>query len=428
MPASDPMTRDDFALRAIAEEARTPAYTVGLMLLAANISLPVLLTGGQLGVTRGFDGTVTASLWGGLILAGLTGSCAYAGARSRLSTYVLIVRAFGDDGGKLISLLLAVCAIGWFGVVLRLFADTVGRLVQAALLLWSIFGAVLMAYSPLIGFRALTKLSNVMLPAKLFLLICAIWAALRQHGGDMPPSAPATALLDDRSATSFVVGGWVVGAVIAPDFARYARSVIGGAVSSALAIGVGYPLILVASSIPAIATGNTDLLDTITRLHLGAAALAIILLSSWTNGALNLYSGSLMLSVVFRDRRRAVLIWGAATAGTILGVAGIAGRLIPYLTMLSLFVPPIAGVYLPRYMLDERRGTLLASRRWHANAMVAFVVGVAAAIGLELTGFALTGVGAVDSLLSSAGSYLALELARSRGSGPRARKDTRPPL
>ena len=400
---------DDFARRVVPTEARTTAVSVGVMLLAANISLPVLVVGGQLGIARGFEGTARAAIWGGRELAGLAGACGYAGARSRLSTYLLIVRAFGERGGSWISLLLAICAIGWFGVVLRLFADTMVRLAAGPIAIWAMLGTGLMAYTAVVGFRALTRLSNVMLPAKLVLLVWAVWAALRAHGTSLfgPPHAPG--LLEDRGAISFVVGGWVVGAVVAPDFTRYARSAVGGALATAAALGVGYPLILVASAVPAIVSGNGDLLATMAALGLGLAALGIILLSSWANGALNLYSGSLMLAVVFRRRERRSLIWVAAAIGLVMGVAGIAERLIPYLTLLGLVIPSIAGVYLPRFLLEERRGAELATAHWRPAAVAALVIGIAVATATKLTGSALTGIDAVDSLVISAGAYLLLE-------------------
>jgi cytosine permease len=120
--------QDKFALGAVPDEARTTALSIGVMLLAANISLPALVTGGQLGLARGFAGTVTASFGGGLVLAVLAGVCAYAGARSRLTTYLLIVRAFGTRGGEVINLLLSCSVVGWFGVVLMLFAETMARM------------------------------------------------------------------------------------------------------------------------------------------------------------------------------------------------------------------------------------------------------------------------------------------------------------
>lgn len=351
------------------------------MLLAANISLPFLVLGGQLGIARGLEGTARASISGGLVLAGLAGTCAYAGARSRLSTYLLIVRAFGECGGEWISLLLAICVIGWFGVVLRLFADTMTRLASGSIIVWAVLGTVLMAYTAVVGFRALSRISNGMLPAKLFLLVWAVWAAIRAHGSDLfePPHTPA--LLDDRSA-------------------------VGGSLASAAALGIGYPVVLITSAVPAIVSGNGDLLDTMVRLGMGLAALTIVLISSWANGAINLYSGSLMLAVVFRRSGRGALIWAAAAIGMVLGVFGIAERLIPYLTMLGLVIPSIAGVYLPRFLLDERRGAGLVAARWRPNAFAALTIGIATAVMTKLTGYAVTGIDAVDSLLVSATAYL----------------------
>ncbi|MCH4150558.1 MAG: TonB-dependent receptor [Sphingobium sp.] len=292
------------------------------MLLAANISLPALIMGGQLGVERGFAGAAIACFWGGLVLAALAGVCAYVGARSRLTTYVLIMRAFGERGGAWINFLLSWSAIGWFGVVLMLFADTMVRMTAGTIPIWAVGGLLLMAYTTIIGFRALQWLSNVMLPAKFGLLIWAIWAAVRIHGSDFLTPIPERATLDARTAISFVVGGWVVGAVVAPDFARYARNAGRAGFACAFALGVGYPLVLLAAAVPAILTGERDMLTTMANLGMGTAALAIVLFASWTNGANNLYSGSLMLATVFRQRRRASLIWAAGGLGTIIGLAG----------------------------------------------------------------------------------------------------------
>jgi cytosine permease len=404
----------DFALSAVPEAATTAAYRIGVTLLATNISLPALVMGGQLGVGLGLDGTMVACLWGGLVLAGLAGICAYAGARSRLTTYVLIIRAFGERGGELINLLLSLSAVGWFGVVVMLFAETMVRMVGNALPLWAVFGMALMTITTVFGFRALNALSNLMLPAKLGLLFWAIWAAISTHGiaHSTMPREPTG--LDAGTAVAFVVGGWVVGAVVAPDFARYARSAGGGALACALALGVGYPLVLVAASIPAIVTGERDLLVTMARLGMGAAALAVVLLASWTNGASNLYSGSLMLATVFRRSRRVPLIWMAGLTGMALGLLGITDRLVSCLTLLSLLVPPIAGVYLPRYFIDDRRGVLLPESRWRGEAFAALTIGASAGGAGQITGHSLTGVAAIDSLLASMAAYLIFELLRHR--------------
>ncbi|QTH23983.1 cytosine permease [Rhizorhabdus wittichii] len=408
----------DFALSAVPATATTPSYKIGIVLLGANISVPTLVMGGELGVKAGFSTTVTACIWGGLILGLLAGTCAYVGARSRVTTYVMILRAFGRRGGEIINLLLSVSAIGWTGVVVMLFAETMVHMAHdmppvGRLSFWAVSGSILMAFTTIVGFRALDLLSNVVLPLKIGLLAWAVTVAIQTYGtGFIDPSFTPVAM-DEKTAVSFIVGGWVVGAIVAPDFSRFARSPIAVGVACFLALGVGYPLVLLGSSVPGILTGQRDLLMTMGTLGMGIAALGIILLASWTGGATNLYCASLMLSTVFRRLSRKRLVWLSGGIGLAIGLAGITDRIVPYLVLLSAIIPPIAGIYLPRFFLDQRAGLVpLVERDWHAGAIVALLLGIAAAAIGQIGGGFLTGLVALDSLLVSTASYLILEAAR----------------
>lgn len=409
---------EEFALETVPPEATTASYKIGIMLLAANISLPSLVMGGELGVQLAFTETAWACLWAGIILTLLAGTCAYVGAVSRLTTYVLIIQAFGRQGGRVINLLLSLSAIGWFGVVAMLFAHTMVRLVPAMgqtgnLLFWAVSGTILMAFTTVVGFRALNWLSNIMLPAKLGLMVWAVTAAIGAHGAIFMDVRPGTITMDASTAISFIVGGWVVGAVIAPDFSRFARRPVGGALACGLSLGVGYPLVLLAACIPAILTGEKDMVATMEALGMGFSALAIVLLASWSNGASNLYSGALMATTVLPGRRRVTLVWMVGALGLTLGLLGITDRIIPYLILLSTVVPPIAGIYLPRFLIDRWTGMAPPPERdWQPAALISLVVGVA--IGALGDRSVPTGIVAVDSLLAAAASYLLFELFRRR--------------
>lgn len=411
----------EYTLSVVPESARTAAYKIGVMLLASNISLPVFVEGGQLGTKVGVYGTAIASLWGGLILAIVAGTCAYAGARSRLTTYVLIIDAFGSSGGKLVNFLLSVSAIGWFGVVVMLFADTMIQIVRigpapASSVAWAVAGTLLMAGTTFAGFRALNVLSNISLPLKALLLGTAVVAALRQHGPILPgPAAGTNALaahaLEGANAISFIVGGWIVGAVLAPDFSRFARRPIGGALACALGLGVGYPLILVAASVPARLTGNVDMIQTMMSLGLGVSALIIVLLAAWANGASCLYSGSLVLGAVFQRSRRARIIMAGGIVGLVAALSGVTQQVVPYLLLLSIAVPPIAGVYLPRFFLDLWAGkSPRPARAWDIQALCSCAFGILFAGFGDRLGLSLSGISAIDSLLAALLTYLALEL------------------
>ena len=96
-----------------------------------------------------------------------------------------------------------------------------------------------------------------------------------------------------------------------------------------------------------------------------------------------------------------------------LGLAGITDRIVPYLVLLSAVVPPIAGVYLPRFFLDQHPGDApLADADWQPGAIAALLLGIAAAAVGQFHGGWLTGLVAIDSLLVSSLSYLAFEWIR----------------
>jgi cytosine permease len=409
----------EYTLSAVPEGARTAAYRIGIMLLASNISLPVFVEGGQLGTGLGVWKTAIASAWAGLILAIVAGTCAYAGARSRLTTYVLIISAFGRRGGKLINILLSVSAVGWFAVVVMLFAGTIGQVVGVrtgmASTIWALAGTMLMIGTTLLGFRALNLLSNISLPLKMLLLGWAVVTALRVHGAIPPGSSPGKHALDDGSAISFIVGGWIVGAVLAPDLARFARSPIGGAVACALGLGVGYPLILIITSIPARLSSNVDMIQTMLSLGLGIPAMLIVLLAAWANGASNLYSGSLVLAAVFQRSRRSTVTIGGAILGLGAALSGVTDQVVPYLLLLSIAIPPIAGVYLSRFFIDLRGGGARADPgEWDLQALFSCALGIAIAGFGDRLGLVLSGISAIDALGVSTMSYLVLECARRR--------------
>lgn len=402
----------EFTLSAVPPEVRTAAYRIGIMLLASNISLPVFVEGGQLGTSLGVYGTAIASVWGGLILAVVAGSCAYAGARSRLTTYVLIIQAFGTRGGRLVNFLLSISAVGWFAVVVMLFADTMLQIVptgSALSILWAGAGTLLMAGTTMLGFKALNLLSNISLPLKMLLLGTAVTTALRQHGPILPGPTSGVHALDSASAISFIVGGWIVGAVLSPDYARFARRPVGGALACALGLGVGYPIILVATAIPARLTGNIDMIQTMLSLGLGTVALTIVLLAAWANGASNLYSGALVLGAVFQRARRSTIVFVGGGVGLLAALSGVTQQIVPYLLLLSIVVPPVAGVYLPRFFLDLRSGRTARPRDWDVQALGSCVFGILFAGFGDRIGLRLSGISAIDSLLVAMLAYLALE-------------------
>ena len=91
-----------------------------------------------------------------------------------------------------------------------------------------------------------------------------------------------------------------------------------------------------------------------------------------------------------------------------MALLGIAEQLTPYLLLLSVAIPPIAGVYLASFYTAWARGEKPTLRGWRIDSLVAWIAGIAAA-GLETPfGYSISGVTAIDSLGVSVIVYLAL--------------------
>jgi cytosine permease len=355
---------------------------IAMILMGALIALPAFVMGAKLNQSLGTGGSVAASLGGGFVLACIAAAAAIVGARSRLSSYALIVRAFGATGGKLINAVLSVVMVGWFAVVAALFGDAAlhsgARVVLDSARGWMGIGCVLMIATTLSGFRAIDILALLTTPLKVLLLSVTVVAALYSSRGVelwSPPRDPALSL---PQGVSFVVGGVIVGALLTPDLARLAASKAQAALACFLAFALGLPLVLILAGIPAKLTGMSDLVEIMVRLGLGLPAVVIVIIAAWSSNAYNLYAITLVYRTLAVAPQWKLAAFGGA-AGALLALAGIASHLTPYLLVLGIVIPPIAGVYLSAYYISWMRGETVLVQAWRPDSFMAWIAGVLAA-------------------------------------------------
>lgn len=75
-----------------------------------------MLTGGTIGAGLSFKDFTIAVLIGNLILGIYTGFLAFISSGTGLSKHLLAKYSFGEKGSYLVSFLLGVTQVGWFGV------------------------------------------------------------------------------------------------------------------------------------------------------------------------------------------------------------------------------------------------------------------------------------------------------------------------
>ncbi|MDF3934537.1 hypothetical protein [Pseudomonas citronellolis] len=399
-------TAAEHATRAVPAGQGLAGWRIGLILMGAMIALPSFMTGAELAHSLGPGGALLACLGGGLILLLVALPAAYAGARSRLTTYMLIMDAFGSVGGRLVNLLLSLSLLGWFGIIASLFGRAMVVAEPVALsgvpaLYWSLLGCLLMLYTNLVGFRGLDGLSLLATPLKLILLGWLCWQALGHAPG--PVSTPAYSL---RHGMSLVVGGVAIGCILIPDICRFARSPGGALLACGGAFGLGFPLLLALVGLPSLASGERELVAIMLVFGLGLPAMLILLLSAWSTNAYNLYATTLVWSSIAPRLPRWSLAMLAGVVGTLAGTLGLAERFTDYLVLLSVALPPVGGVYLCNYYLGLRWPR--RARRWRPAAFVAWAGGVLVATLHDHGAVSLVGVPALDALLIAAALYLAL--------------------
>ncbi|WP_109478144.1 cytosine permease [Paraburkholderia sp. C35] len=394
-------------------------FRITMVLLGVMIALPAFVMGASLSHALGVKGALTASLAGGLLLALVALPAAIAGARSRQTTYVLIQRAFGTRGGALVNLVIIIAVVGWFGVVAMMFGEAVRPtlpdfMADLPVRVLALAGCILMAAVTIVGFRALDLLSMIASPFKLLVLFWTLVAALRvTHIGSVLTVAPSGAF-SMTTGIAMVAGGIMTGAILAPDLSRFAKTPAQAAVACGLAYGVLFPLVLMLSGLPAVATGEQDLVKLMLTLGLGIPAMVAVLLIAVTTNAYNLYAGSLIAATIAPRRPHWQLAIAICVIGALAGIAGISEKVTPFLVVLSVCIPPVGGVYLINFYLGDRFGKSNAPVAWHPEAFVAWLAGSGFAFAAGRLQIVITSIAPLDSLLISALVWLLLNWTTSR--------------
>ena len=163
-------------------------------------------------------------------------------------------------------------------------------------------------------------------------------------------------------------------------------------------------------------TGQHDIVLIMIGLGLGIPALVIVALAAWSLNAQNLYSTSLMFATLAPRQTHGRLALIAGVVGTVVGLSGLASHLIPFLSLLSIGIPPVAGVYLTQFYMSGASSSrqeewTAAPGRWSAAAFASWAIGSGVA-GLEVWWrFTLSSVTAIDTLVVSACAFAAIRFA-----------------
>src|SRR5690625_6821981 len=97
-------------------------------------------------------------------------------------------------------------------------------------------------------------------------------------------------------------------------------------------------------------------------LGLGIPAILVLTLAQWTTNTSNLYSSSLGLAVLFPNTSKKLITLVAGIIATTLAILGIFDIFVVFLSFITIFIPPVGGIYTAEYYRSEEHTSELQSR------------------------------------------------------------------
>ena len=418
---------EEFATEPVPAAHQVGWLRVALVSAMVAFSLPTFITGAEVFLATDNRTALAAVVTGGALLTLIAALCGVIGTRTHLSSYMLARIAFGIRGAAAVNLAFALSLLGWFGVNVDLFSGAVLRLletlfaVQAAPWVVELAAGAVMTATTLYGFSAINRLSLLLVPVLMVVTALLLAEALGSQGSSAPFGVTQDQQVTFGFAVSSVVGGVIVGAVILPDITRFIRSWPGAIGTALLAYLVVESVVMVAGGLAADALSNDDLLDVLIVLGLGWGAFAIVIAGSWVLNSLNLYSAALSVQATSRRVEETALVIGLGVLGTLAAFANILEYFLTFLFYLAIVFVPVAGVIAVDHFFARpwayRADFATHSRLYSPAALLAWALGSAVALLGSEGLLRLTGMAALDAMLSAALCYALLSRAARRTAG-----------
>lgn len=377
--------REDFPLSRVPEGERKSALSLAWVLFGFTFFTATMMAGGQVGLAFGWSRDLASVIFVGngllTVYAALLAVVAY---RSGLSTVLMCRFTFGDRGSRLADLILGLSQIGWFAwgtdTAVRVLLEVCGWSSDWKWMLMPLAG-LLFSSSAYLGYRGLELLSVVIVPLMAVVAFWSAWLAW-QH----PPQAIGVGGMSYAQALTVMVGTFVSGATQSTNWSRYARSMASAVGVTSAAFFLGNGLMVVFGALGAAVYNEAD----ITRILLGQgfflSALFMMLANIWSTQDNTIYNVSVAACHLFRSERRRLFTLLGAGLGTALAMLGFADRLVPFLLLLGIGIPPLGGVILAEFFwlrggnFPSLEGAEIPHYSWGGLAAYAVGVGIAAAL------------------------------------------------
>lgn len=406
----------------IKPEQRQSWGSLAMIWIGSMICVPCLMVGAYLGMGFNLGGVVACILIGYGIVCTYMCFMGMQSCDTGLPTVSMASGPLGTKGAQyIISALLAIACVGWFGVQSAVcgasFSAMIGSMTGFMIPAWvsSLVWGALMLLTAMYGYKALKYLNYIAVPALIAVLIYGLYAAITKNDGlaaisAYTPSVPMTLV----QGISLAVATFALGGVISGDYSRYAKNRGDVIKSSVLGVVPAGLAMMVIGAILTIVTGQYDISAVLAAVGVPAFGLIALVLATWTTNVTNAYSGGLAFSSLLGvGEKKFKLTTGiAGAAGTILAAVGIMNQFQGFLSILTAFIPPVAGVIMADYWIigKGKRENFSIKEGFNWVGIVSFLVGAAVAYCTANVPSLVIFVGPINGIVVSMILYTAIKL------------------
>lgn len=397
------LEHQEYTQTAVPKEQRRSGWHIFFIVTGTMCGLPTFVLSARIINALGIINGSLAIFIGAAVIATLASATSFLGSASGLSHALLSERAFGQTGAGLVRVLLATSLIGWYGANIGLLGDTAEHalsdqfhLTISSPLISSGLGILIML-AALRGIGGLERIGMIVIPASIIGILIAIFHVWH----DLPrlSSVAPTKEMNIGEALSSIIGSYIVGIIIQPDYSRFVRVPYHAVAAILLSLIVVYPLMMLGAAIPAAVEHKANLIAVLTALGFGAPALVILFLGTWIDASACLYSGSLSVAKQINIRRITPCIIGCGLCGICINFLGIYGLYLRFLLLLGVGLPPIAAILIVEGFLGRENQMKLP--RWRPWSLIAWFLGVAAGSMCSLGSASLTFIPTFDAIVVS---------------------------
>lgn len=394
----------DYSIVPVAAEGKKGFASMLVIMMGFTFYTGTMLTGGQLGTSLTFQRLLQVLIIGDLILGTYTAVLAYISAKTSLSTHLLARYSFGKVGSYFVSGILGITQVGWFGVSVVMLALPICKTFD--LPMWPIIIAlgILMTGSAYFGVKSLAILSFIAVPAIAILGCYSTGISLSQVGGFAGlENMTQVSSIQMTAALGMVIGSFISGGTLTPDFTRFSKTPKVAVVSTVAAFFVGNILMFAFGAIGGLATGLPDISDVMIAQGLVLPGIIILGLNIWTTNDNTIYAASLAFSNITKiEKKKLVIVNGIiATALSVI----LYQNFTSFLSFLSGFIPSLGAIIIADYFFvrkNEYAEDFMKKEFKTANpcAFAAFFLGAGASY--------LPGIACLNAVFVSMLSYVVI--------------------